>query len=97
MSFAFGKRAAILDTNVARVLHRIFIGRGNTRGHAMDKQLWEISRAVLPHRHVFDFNQALMDFGATVCSARAPLCPTCPMKTKCRSYPFTPERRRRGR
>ena len=82
MSFAFGKRAAILDTNVARVLFRIFVGRGDPRGHAMDKHLWEISRPVLPHRHVFDFNQALMDFGATVCSARAPQCPTCAMKTQ---------------
>ena len=71
MSFAFGKRAAILDTNVARVLYRVFVGRGDARSHAMKNRLWEISRTVLPHRHVFDFNQALMDFGATVCSAQA--------------------------
>jgi adenine-specific DNA glycosylase len=38
-----------------------------------------------------------MDFGATVCSARAPQCSTCAMKTNCRSFPFTPERRRRAR
>src|SRR3954463_13775820 len=72
MSFAFGKRAAILDTNVARVLFRVFIGKGDPRGHQMDKRLWELSRAVLPFKHVFDFNQALMDFGATLCSARKP-------------------------
>ena len=92
MSFAFGKRAAILDTNVARVLFRIFVGRGDPRVHAMDKRLWELSRAVLPHRHVFDFNQALMDFGATHCSARKPKCLICPMSRQCRSYPFNPER-----
>ncbi|MFI5179025.1 MAG: A/G-specific adenine glycosylase [Vicinamibacterales bacterium] len=91
MSFAFGKRAAILDTNVARVLFRVFLSRGNPRGHATDRHLWEISRTVLPHRHVFDFNQALMDFGATVCSARKPQCLICPMKSKCRAYPFNPE------
>ena len=79
MSFAFGKRAAILDTNVARVLFRIFVGRGDRAAHAMEKHLWEISRAVLPHRHVFDFNQALMDFGATLCTARKPQCMICPM------------------
>ena len=45
----------------------------------MKQHLWEISRAVLPHRHVFDFNQALMDFGATVCTARKPQCMLCPM------------------
>jgi A/G-specific adenine glycosylase len=59
----------------------------------MNKHLWDISRAVLPHRHVFDFNQALMDLGATVCSARAPQCTACPMTSRCRSYPLTPPRR----
>ena len=91
MSFAFGKRAAILDTNVARVLFRVFVGNGKLRGHARDRELWAISRAVLPHRHVFDFNQALMDFGATLCSARKPACLICPMSSKCRAYPFNPE------
>ena len=93
-SFAFGQRAAILDTNVARVLFRIFIGTGRARGHAMDRRLWEISRAVLPHRHVFDFNQALMDFGATLCSARKPKCLICPMTANCRAFPFNPENER---
>ena len=90
MSFAFGKRAAILDTNVARVLFRVFVGHGDPRKHAMKQRLWSLSRAVLPHRHVFDFNQALMDFGATLCSARKPQCPICPLSSKCRAYPFSP-------
>ncbi len=89
-SFAFGERAAILDTNVARVLFRVFIGRGDPKSHAMKKHLWTVSAALVPRRHVFDFNQALMDFGATVCSARRPECPACPMATSCRSFPFTP-------
>ena len=63
--------------------------------------LWTLSRAVLPHRHVYDFNQALMDFGATVCTARSPRCQPCPMRSKCRTYPFSgvdsaSERGRRG-
>lgn len=91
-SFAFGKRAAILDTNVARVLFRVFVGKGDPREHAMKKRLWAISWAVLPHKHVFDFNQALMDFGATVCSARAPRCEGCPMARKCCTYPFAAPR-----
>jgi len=89
MSFAFGRRAAILDTNVARVLHRVFVGTGDAKSHGMKNRLWEISRTVLPHRHVFDFNQALMDFGATVCSARAPKCEPCPMSRRCVSYPWS--------
>jgi len=84
-SFAFRERAAILDTNVARVLFRIFVAKGDPKSHAMKKHLWTVSAAVLPHKHVFDFNQALMDFGATHCSARKPKCPTCSMKGFCRS------------
>jgi A/G-specific adenine glycosylase len=86
LSFAFGQRAAILDTNVARVLHRIFVARGDAKAHAARKHLWSLSRTVLPVRHVYDFNQALMDLGATVCTARKPLCPECPMRNMCRTY-----------
>ncbi len=94
LSFAFGKRAAILDTNVARVLFRVFVGRGDAKSHAMKKHLWSVSRTVLPHRHVFDFNQALMDFGATLCTARRPHCPACPLRGSCAAYPVEPGRRR---
>lgn len=88
LSFAFGRRAPILDTNVARVLFRVFVGRGAHQSHAMRRHLWDVSRAVLPHRQVFDFNQALMDLGATVCVARRPQCPICPLSRACASYPF---------
>jgi A/G-specific adenine glycosylase len=97
LSFAFGQRAAILDTNVARVLFRMFVGRGDLKSHAMRKHLWSVSRSVLPHRHVFDFNQALMDFGATLCTARNPKCLICPMRRGCAAFPFNPEHERIGR
>ena len=93
-SFAFGERAAILDTNVARILLRIFIGEGDVKAHAMKRRLWDLSEVLVPRRHVFDFNQALMDFGATVCVARKPLCLVCPMRTICRAYPWNPEKER---
>ena len=96
-SFAFRERAAILDTNVARVLLRVFIGEGDVKAHAMKRRLWELSEALVPHRHVFDFNQGLMDFGATVCVARKPLCLVCPMRTMCRAYPWNPEKERARR
>ena len=82
-SFAFRERAAILDTNVARVLFRVFLGKGDPKSHAMKRHLWSVSEALVPHRHVYDFNQALMDFGATVCTARNPKCLVCPMKRGC--------------
>jgi len=97
LSFAFGQRAAILDTNVARVLFRIFVGGGDPKSHAMRRHLWDVSRTVLPMRHVFDFNQALMDFGATLCTARKPQCPACPMRAGCAAYPFTPDIDRRAK
>jgi len=88
MSFAFGRRAAILDTNVARVLARVFLGRTADGKGPGTRHLWAISRAVLPHKHVFDFNQGLMDLGAMVCTARKPRCLVCPLARQCVSSPL---------
>ncbi|HUR35315.1 MAG TPA: hypothetical protein VM032_16035, partial [Vicinamibacterales bacterium] len=85
-SFAFRQRAAILDTNVARVLFRVFVGAGDPRSHAMKKHLWAVSEVMVPRTQVFDFNQALMDFGAMICVARNPKCLVCPMSKDCTSY-----------
>jgi A/G-specific adenine glycosylase len=82
-SFAFGQRAAIVDTNVARVLFRVFVGRGDAKTHAMRKHLWSVSESLVPRKRVFDFNQALMDLGAIVCVARKPKCLICPMLNMC--------------
>jgi A/G-specific adenine glycosylase len=84
-SFAFRERAAILDTNVARVLFRVFVGQGDPKAHAMKRHLWTVSAALVPSRHVFDFNQAMMDLGAMVCVARKPRCLVCPMAKDCRA------------
>ncbi len=90
-SFAFGHRAAILDTNVSRVVHRVFVGRGDHKRHDARRHQWAISEALVPRRRVFDFNQALMDFGAMVCVARKPKCLVCPMASLCASFPFNPD------
>src|SRR5262249_60522008 len=82
-SFAVRERAAILDTNVARVLFRVFVGAGDAKSHAMKRHLWALSETLVPARNVFDFNQALMDFGAMLCVARAPKCLVCPMRKDC--------------
>jgi A/G-specific adenine glycosylase len=92
-SFAFRERAAILDTNVARVLFRMFVAKGDPKSHAMRKHLWKVSETLVPRANVFDFNQALMDFGAMVCVARNPKCAACPMSKSCRAYPYEPPRR----
>ena len=93
LSFAFRQRAAILDTNVARVLFRVFLGQGEPKAHAMLKHLWLVSAALVPRGRAFDFNQALMDFGAMACTARKPACLVCPMAKFCRSYPWAPPAR----
>ena len=86
-SFAFRQRDAILDTNVARVLFRVFVGRGDPKSRATRKHLWAVAEALVPRKQVFDFNQALMDLGATICVARKPKCLVCPMTKLCSSYP----------
>ena len=85
-SFAFAQRAAIVDTNVARVLFRIFVEKGDLKSSKINKYLWELSEQLLPRKHVFDFNQALMDLGAIVCVARTPHCNRCPMRNICLTY-----------
>ena len=82
-SFAFQKDAAILDTNVMRVLHRIFIGTGDPK--KQKAILWILSEKLIPKGKGYDFNQALMDFGAMVCTARKPFCLLCPMRDICHS------------
>jgi len=88
LSFAYGKRAPILDTNIRRVLGRIFYGEDGRR--VPTAELWRLAEAALPRTRVYDFNQALMDFGATWCTARKPLCLPCPMRRFCRAYPWPP-------
>ncbi|CAB1128947.1 A/G-specific adenine glycosylase [Candidatus Hydrogenisulfobacillus filiaventi] len=85
-SFAFGLRSPILDTNVERVLGRYFEvpalgpgGRGAERRH----HLWALAEAVLPEEGADQFNQALMDLGALICTARKPACLLCPVAGGC--------------
>ncbi|MBI5472211.1 MAG: A/G-specific adenine glycosylase [Ignavibacteriae bacterium] len=85
LSSAFGKRAAIVDVNVQRVLSRIFwtMKSFDARRAALD--IWTFAEHILPTGRVYDWNQALMDFGATVCTARQPQCPRCPVMSLCKS------------
>lgn len=85
-SFAFREPAPILDTNVMRVLHRVFVGEGEPKQHKA--LLWRLSEDLIPRGKCYDFNQALMDFGAITCTARDPYCLLCPMKALCQTYPY---------
>ncbi len=74
--FAFGRRAAILDGNVKRVLARRFGVQG-------DRAQWNLAEALLPQRGIRAYTQALMDLGATVCTRTRPACARCPVAKAC--------------
>lgn len=85
LSFAFGQDAAIVDTNAARVLTRVFALRRSRTPSRRQRRLWQMAEAVTPAGKADQFNQAIMDLGAMICRARAPQCPRCPVRSCCRS------------
>jgi A/G-specific adenine glycosylase len=86
-SFAYEKRAALVDTNVARVLSRFFAPKLNPKRPRDLKKLWLIAEQTLPRtgKTAWTQNQALMELGALVCTARVKRCELCPLKRICRS------------
>ncbi len=80
--FASGRAAAALDTNVRRVLGRIFAADVPGAGDD-DRLAWPLAEAVLPPQDAYDWNQALMDLGATICVSRTPRCLLCPAQASC--------------
>ena len=84
-SIAYGKDAAILDTNAARVLRRVFAVRPRRAGARLHSRLWRLAEEVTPPGRADRFNQAIMDLGATVCRSRAPQCSRCPVRGLCRA------------
>jgi A/G-specific adenine glycosylase len=81
-SIAFGIPAPIVDGNAARVLARLFLVEGDPAGKAARDRHWALAAALVDPRRPGDFNQALMELGATVCG-RDPPCPRCPLVTLC--------------
>ncbi len=84
-SFAYEKPVPAVDTNVRRVLRRVFLGDGG-RGTG-DGYIWELARALVPRdgKRAWKFNQAMMELGALICTARKPKCGECPVRVGCRT------------
>lgn len=82
---AFGARHAILDGNVKRVLARHAAIAGWPGSPKVAEKLWAISERHLPVTRLADYTQAIMDLGATLCTARAPACARCPVASDCRA------------
>ena len=83
LSICFGEPLAVLDGNVMRVLTRAFKIHANIKDGLVRRQLWQLAQDLLVHEKPGDFNQALMELGATVCTPRQPKCTQCPWKGKC--------------
>jgi A/G-specific adenine glycosylase len=84
--FAFGKQVATVDTNIRRVLHRVFFGLEFPEPKLNDAQMLTIAEQVLPTGEAYNWNQALMDLGATYCTSSNPRCTACPLQETCCAY-----------
>ena len=91
--FAYEKPVPTVDTNVRRVLTRVF---GNTKVEMRNAELWKLASRLVPKDgpRAWRFNQALMELGALVCTARQPKCPECPVRNNCRTFTTRPQTRR---
>jgi A/G-specific adenine glycosylase len=87
-SFAYERRAELVDTNVARVIKRVFAPEVDLKSGAGQKRLWAIAREILPRtgKACWTHNQAVMELGALVCTARVARCGECPVRGVCATY-----------
>ena len=85
-SFAYEKPVPAVDTNVSRVLRRVFFDRGTGNVQRATK-VWELARALVPRdgKRAWKFNQAIMELGALICVARKPKCEQCPVRPDCKT------------
>src|SRR6266516_3031673 len=84
--FAYKKQVATVDTNINRVLHRIFLGLEYPEPKLNNDQILLLAEQVLPDGKAYDWNQALMDLGATICTSSNPQCSLCPLHEVCKAY-----------
>jgi A/G-specific adenine glycosylase len=85
LCFAFELRVPIVDVNIRRIFSRIFPRREEDAGLRSEKEALNLAQLLLPPRAFYNWNQALMDIGALICTAREPLCPRCPFRNECAS------------
>ncbi|XOV79548.1 MAG: A/G-specific adenine glycosylase [Aestuariibacter sp.] len=83
LSLSLNQPHAILDGNVKRVLTRVFAIEGWPGNKKVEEQLWQVAITNTPEAGVADYNQAMMDMGATVCTRAKPKCEQCPVERLC--------------
>jgi A/G-specific adenine glycosylase len=85
LSICFDRPMAVLDGNVARVLSRLFALPAAIRDPRGARRLWALADSLVPMRRPGDWNQAMMELGATICTPRGPKCAICPLRPMCRA------------
>lgn len=85
-SIAFNRRAPILDGNVSRVLCRLEKIETDPRQGSTQSLLWQRAEDLLPRKRTGDFNSALMELGALICTPRSPQCLLCPVREHCAAF-----------
>src|SRR5216117_2733186 len=85
-SFAYEKPVPAVDTNVARVIRRVFFGRATSNVQRVT-EVWRLAGRIVPRngKRAWKFNQAVMELGALICVARKPKCPECPVRMTCKT------------
>jgi A/G-specific adenine glycosylase len=86
LSIAFGQDEAVVDGNVKRVYARLFQIDTPINTPTGERQIWALAEEYLPTGQAADFNQALMDLGATICLPRQPNCTRCPLSDLCQAH-----------
>jgi|SRR5579859_971580 len=84
--FAHRQQAPTVDTNIRRVLYRLFVGIEQPEAPIRDDSAWKLAETALPAGEAYSWNQALMDLGALLCTATTPACELCPMQQVCCAY-----------
>lgn len=85
LCFAFGREVSLVEVNVIRVLSRLFFGLCDRDDRLPERTIEALTTRLMPHGRAADWNQGLMDLGATVCTANLPDCPGCPLRKVCHS------------
>jgi A/G-specific adenine glycosylase len=82
--FAFERDVAFMDTNIRRVIQRLFVGPDD--GASSERELLRLAEAAVPQGQGWAWNQAIMELGALICTAARPRCQICPLRGECRAY-----------
>ncbi len=85
LAFAYRQAVPVVDVNIRRLLSRLFWRMTDTGAVRSEGEVWDVAEALVPETKAYDWNQALMDIGATICTARSPRCTACPVAAWCRS------------